>query len=374
MPETVEKLPFPFVGSPFYKTLLDSKQLSANELQYVEDYRKNGYVIVDDPIADESTAKQIHRDCEEILPGYGDNRVQDGWSKSEAIRSIATNEKILSILRVLYGREPIPVQTLNFLRGTQQRTHSDVIHFSSLPSGFMCGVWTALEDVSINQGPLHYYPGSHNLPEFDYYDLGISEESVYPETPYEGEPDWNNPRTRAKYNLYEDIVERLMLEHGYKRESLTLKRGQALIWSANLFHGGNPILDSGSTRRSQVTHFQFEGAIPWTPMYSNRLVGDYHIQGLTNICTGQPLVPSYNFMPVDLISMSRLGRCKIRIKSGDSDRELQSFLTKEYSEALEFARSENALLRQRLEEVTGTRIWKAMQPIRQLAHHLKNKR
>jgi hypothetical protein len=109
-------------------------------------------------------------------------------------------------------------------------------------------------------------------------------------------------------------------------------------------------------------------------MFSNRMIGDYHVQGLYNICTGQPLEPSYNYMPVDLLPMAKTGRCKIRIKSGDADRDLQSFLTKEYSEALEFARNENALLRQRLEEVTGTQLWKAIQPIRQLTHRIKNKR
>ena len=34
----------------------------------------------------------------------------------------------------------------------------------------------------------------------------------------------------------------------------TMKRGQALIWAANLLHGGDPIGDPQSTRYSQVTH------------------------------------------------------------------------------------------------------------------------
>jgi hypothetical protein len=374
MIESAQNLPFPLINSPFYKQLIREKNYSASDLNYIEQYRKYGYVIIDDCIADETTARQIHSDCEQIKPGYGKNRVQDGWTESQAIRSVATNEKVLDVLRLLYGREPIPVQTLNFLRGTQQRTHSDVVHFSSLPTGFMCGAWTALEDITINQGPLHYYPESHNLPEFDYYDLGIGEETVYPNDPYEGEFDWDNPRTREKYTLYENVVERLMNEHGFKREALTLKSGRTLIWAANLFHGGNPILASGSTRKSQVTHFQFAGTIPWTPMFSNKLVGDYHIQGLRNICTGLPIEPTYNYMPVDLLPMAKTGRCKIRIKSGDSENDLQSFLTKEYSEALEFARAENALLRQRLEEVTSTQLWRAMEPIRHLAHRIKQKR
>ena len=33
-----------------------------------------------------------------------------------------------------------------------------------MPEGFMCGVWVALEDMDMENGPLVYYPGSHKLP------------------------------------------------------------------------------------------------------------------------------------------------------------------------------------------------------------------
>ena len=69
---------------------------------------------------------------------------------------------------MLYDREVVPFQTLNFLRGTQQMAHSDTIHFSSLPAKFMAGVWIALEDVTHENGPLFYYPGSHKMPEYNF--------------------------------------------------------------------------------------------------------------------------------------------------------------------------------------------------------------
>jgi len=211
---SVELLPSPWVHSPFFKKVLESKSLTAKERGYAEYYNKHGYVIVEDLIVDEPEASRIIADLQQLWP-EGSNRLQDAWAKSRRVKEVATNERILSILRMLYDREPIPFQTLNFLTGTEQRTHSDVIHFSSLPARFMCGVWTALEDVTIKQGPLHYYPGSHKLPEFDYYDFGIDEEAQYPSNPYEGEPNWSNPRTERKYRIYEEIVEQLMLEHGF---------------------------------------------------------------------------------------------------------------------------------------------------------------
>ena len=33
----------------------------------------------------------------------------------------------------------------------QQAAHSDALHFSSEPEGFMCGVWVALEDIDMRQ-------------------------------------------------------------------------------------------------------------------------------------------------------------------------------------------------------------------------------
>ena len=77
------------------------------------------------------------------------------------------------MLRILYGREPIPFQTLNFLPGTEQSLHSDAMHFSSLPARFMCGVWVALEDATLENGPLRYVPGSRRFSEVQLDGLGL---------------------------------------------------------------------------------------------------------------------------------------------------------------------------------------------------------
>ena len=50
-----------------------------------------------------------------------------------------------------------------------------------------------------------------------------------------------------------------------------IKKGQALIWSANLLHGGSPAKDPNRTRKSQVTHFFFEGTRYYTPLMSKDL-------------------------------------------------------------------------------------------------------
>ncbi len=96
-----------------------------------------------------------------------ERRVPDAWrGDATSVLEVATLPDIQACLRSLYGRRPIPFQTLNFKWGSQQGYHSDAIHFTSAPDRYMCGVWVALEDVHSENGPLTYYPGSHRVPQF----------------------------------------------------------------------------------------------------------------------------------------------------------------------------------------------------------------
>lgn len=226
-------------------------------------FNEHGYVIIDPGIPEE-TIEAVNSSLNDLFvptsePYFADEtRVQDAWWFNEHVREIALAPRIMDALRALYGREPVPFQTLNFRVGSQQRTHSDIIHFDSIPYSYMCGVWMALEDVDLRNGPLHYYPGSQALPRFDMRDVGTTctEADGY-----------------SKYPLYEDFVEELVRAQRLERVELKMERGQALIWSANLFHGGSRILDTQRTRLSQVTHYYFEGCVYFTPLFSDFDVG-----------------------------------------------------------------------------------------------------
>ena len=122
----------------------------------------------------------------------------------------------------------------------------------------MCGVWVALEDVDMDCGPLVYYPGSHKLPEVMPIDVGIKveagQQAVSPGD-YE--------------NRYEPYIEELIEREGLEPRYATLRKGQALVWATNLLHGGSAVRVPGRTRRSQVTHYFFEGSRLWTPLLSH---------------------------------------------------------------------------------------------------------
>lgn len=237
-----------------------------------DEFTERGYVVIEPAIDNfDRIAADLIKDLEPSYDGTG--RIEQGWRKHRLVRQLACNQQILDTLRLLYGRQAFPFQTLNFNRGTQQATHSDTIHFDSNPADFMAGVWIALEDNDANNGPLRYYPGSHKLPRVTLADAGITRL---------GDAD--------PYKLYRTVYEPLIgkLVEGRPYEEAHIKRGQALIWSANLLHGGAPILDPTRTRHSQVTHYYFEGCSYYTPLLSDE-TGIYR-RYPTDIRTGR-LIP-----------------------------------------------------------------------------------
>lgn len=131
-----------------------------------EAFAREGYLVFDPEIPEEILEGAVS-DAERQFPsrfgwlpirrtaGLPDlGRFTDAWRRSENVRRIALAPVTLRVLRDLYRREPRPFQTLNFRFGTQQLAHSDAVHFNTEPRGLMCGVWVALEDVDMDNGPL----------------------------------------------------------------------------------------------------------------------------------------------------------------------------------------------------------------------------
>jgi hypothetical protein len=222
-----------------------------------EQFERDGYLVIDGLVPKETIdAIVAGLDGSFGKPPYEEsgvrffrNRIQDAWKIDENIRALALSPHVLALLEDLYGRKPLPFQTINFLRGTQQAPHADAIHFSTMPEGFMCGVWVALEDMDMENGPLVYYPGTQKLPFLRPADFGV-------------EAKWEN------YPSYEQYIADLIEREGLEPHYGTINRGQAIVWAANLVHGGAPQTDRERTRRSQVTHYFFEGCKYYTPMSS----------------------------------------------------------------------------------------------------------
>ncbi|MEL6906141.1 MAG: phytanoyl-CoA dioxygenase family protein [Planctomycetota bacterium] len=221
----------------------------------IRQFRQDGYLLFD-PKIPESVVDGVVSDLDGkydqplnsdgVLPPC---RIQDAWKISKNAHQIAVWPRILDALRELYQREPKPFQTLNFPCGTIQNAHSDSVHFSSAPAGFMTGVWVGLETIDDDNGPVFYCPGSHKLPVFNMADVGT-------------EP------LEENYAQYEVFIKRVVEEFGLKKEFATMPKGHAFFWDANLIHGGSERRDLMRSRHSMVTHVYYEDCKYYTPMTS----------------------------------------------------------------------------------------------------------
>lgn len=275
----------PDIESPFFEELFERKNVSPEQMRVARSLHESGYAVIEFPEPD------LDHLAEKLIAGLRDLydwkawrageipslRITDAWRKFESARRIATNREILDLLATLYGRRPIPFQTLNFPVGTQQALHSDVVHFDSRPAGFMCAVWVAFEETNEENGALEYCPGSHRLPVVDNDVLGVR--APGDDAPY------------ANYPLFQRAWSKLVEAHNLPLETFRARKGEALIWASNLLHGGGPMLDLERTRHSQVTHYFFENCCCYTPLLSNPFAGRIAYRTIMDIGKGE-VVPN----------------------------------------------------------------------------------
>ncbi|MDR3564482.1 MAG: phytanoyl-CoA dioxygenase family protein [Negativicutes bacterium] len=284
----------PLIESPFFSDHFSFEDTPAQIYQAACQLNRQGFAIIDfpEPNFDEISDK-IKKDLIDIYDwdewkrNGGGLRVQDAWKFSKEVYSLAVNAKIIEIISQIYGRKAFPFQTLNFPVGTEQPFHSDSVHFSSIPERFMCGVWVALEDISVNAGPVLYYPGSHKFPIYVNEHIGHT----------------HVPGTKSSQTVFEPMWRKLVASNNLNPERLLIRKGQALIWAANLLHGGDRHRDQNLTRWSQVTHYYFEGCSYYTPMESDPALGNIYFRTPSNILEGDDVKNVYNgqFVPEEYI-------------------------------------------------------------------------
>jgi Phytanoyl-CoA dioxygenase (PhyH) len=288
MPISTSLLPgIPLVESPLFEVELAGLDFTEQEQDLARQLNTRGYAVLefpdtelDDRIerikADLGPLYTINVNDDDAVKAVGDQRIQDGWAFHEDVKAIATNAKVLELLSKFYGRRAFPFQTLNFPVGTQQSLHSDSAHFSSLPERFMCGVWVALEDIAADAGPLTYCPGSHKWP--------IINNAMI------GRRGWNSELLSAQMP-FENIWQAQLAASEIQPETFLARKGQALIWAANLLHGGSEQANPYKTRWSQVSHYYFDDCIYYTPAFSDEAIGRLDIRTITDISTGK-IVPN----------------------------------------------------------------------------------
>lgn len=232
-------------NTEFYKNLSEENKASA------KGFDDNGFLVLRNYLRPE-TADQINDEIEKLLKDgtikfrYG-GKLMFVIHHSEIIKNIGNDKNLLEFLSVLIDGDAKLFQSINFINGSQQKTHSDSIHMTTYPLGGLLGVWIALEDVDETNGALHYIPGSHKLPYFL-------------------NSDYDNEGTAFKigkksYLAYEEFLENKVKELGLEKEVFRAKKGDLLVWHANILHGGEPHLDKTKTRKSLVYHYFDEKSV-----------------------------------------------------------------------------------------------------------------
>jgi hypothetical protein len=188
--------------------------------------------------------------------GHGE-RTLDPHLHVPAIAALQRDPRILRWTDLFFGRRTLPFQTIMGHAGSQQALHSDSIHMTTYPLGFLLANWIAFEDITPESGPLEYVPGSHRLPYLLSADVGI--------TPYEFKE-----KGYGVYNeRYEPAVREACAARGLETKTFLPRKGDVLFWHANLAHGGALRTDPALTRKALVCHYFAEGAVTYHDLSGN---------------------------------------------------------------------------------------------------------
>ncbi len=269
----IEKQRTPFVESPFYLLLRD-KFLDNKLLSVSDNLNKKGYAIVDLNIPNE-IIDTANNDIENAIlqNSYKKNaetyhynespRIVEAWKFSNSIRQILSNTYLLEILKFCYQSNPIPISTINFLKGSEQPFHSDEFHYGSLPHRYLTGVWVALEDINPDSGPLSLVEGSHKFPIFSLEQIGIKNPK-------------NEKQQKEIYTVYEEWAAEMIKAHKLKIVTPNVKKGECIIWLSNTLHGAYKINDLSLSRKSIAIHYHYEKCEKiFYPSFSNLEKGRY---------------------------------------------------------------------------------------------------
>ncbi len=183
-------------------------------------------------------------DPDDKLPG----RTLNPHFKVEGFRALLKSPRMLELLGILMGVKARPFQTIAGHKGSQQLAHSDSIHMTTYPLGYLAANWIAFEDIHPDCGPLEYYPDSHRLPYAYSKDVGITLEE-------------GNLGYASYHEKYEPHVQSAISKNGLKVQHFQAKKGDVLIWHANLLHGGSMRKNMNFSRKALVCHYFADGCI-----------------------------------------------------------------------------------------------------------------
>lgn len=267
----------PWLDRPDWQERVDALEscgdIDSEQAKLCKQWAEHGYVIIPGMFAADQLDNAWQR-CEEsiargaLVPmedfgASSDNplpgRVLNPHLNLPEFNALLRDRAATDLVSLLFGAECLPFQTISGHKGTQQKAHSDSIHMTTYPQGYLAANWIAFEDISPDSGPLEYYPGSHRLAYTYSRECDISLD--------EGRSDY-----AAYHAKYETFVQRTIVDHLLQPAYFHARKGDVLFWHANLLHGGSQIQNQRKSRRALVCHYFAKGCICYhdytgTPSY-----------------------------------------------------------------------------------------------------------
>jgi hypothetical protein len=267
---------------------LERNEISTADADICRYWVANGYVVIES-LFDSATVDAVWDGYEKAIKagriklppepaGNGDpwpGRFLNPHKRSGEFCRILKHPGLLRCLQLLLGHEPKTLQTIASHKGSQQGLHSDSIHMTTYPLGYLAAAWIAFEDIHPDCGPLVYYPGSHRLPYLFSKDVDITEEEF-------------NREGYAPYHAkYEPRIRQLVEERGIAPHYFHARKGDVLIWHANLVHGGSARKNLALSRRAVVCHYFAKGAFVYHDLAAARSRQQYRGTCLLRDDTGR---------------------------------------------------------------------------------------
>jgi len=175
-------------------------------------------------------------------------RLLDDFMVSKWAAKLAILPRVKMFLRLVYMYEPFAHQSLQFEYGSEQGIHLDPWYVRLDNPMELTASWVALEDITTENGPLHYYPTAHQFPHLSFPQSGPKRLSV-----------GADPKALESEKVLHVAAAKWV--HAKAREGkvglqqFLAKKGDVLMWHAMLPHGGVPVKDLQSTRWIYVTHY-----------------------------------------------------------------------------------------------------------------------
>lgn len=237
-------------------------EITVGDADRLRDWCTNGYVILRQAV-DPALCDRVRSDLEQAWatgdervlvapPGQPPSpltvgtptekmRVVDLYAVFESAREALFSPELVRFLQMIFEDRPQLFQSLTFEQGSQQGMHQDTAFVVVDSPMELAASWIALQDVVSGSGELMYFEGSHRMPEYLF--SGEHKHFSMDRDGKDQEIEWS----------------RLIYEHaermGLPYRTFLPEKGDVLIWSADLAHGGSEAVDDTLTRKSLVGHY-----------------------------------------------------------------------------------------------------------------------